>query len=231
MAIGLRLMKPFMELPTHRQGTTCVSSADATLLVVSSVSETFGGNANAGVVRAYLDSGEWYLLETFGGESENAYFGTGLDVNDAGLKIAIGAPGAEHGYVEVYEEDEEDGSVWNLLTRQNGNASAYTDDSEYGFTVAMSGTEHIIVVGSVGMGAVHVHSFIEGGSPCGEHGTCSDSHDAYICDCNVGWAGAQCDQIDDCVGNACANGATCVDGHREYTFATVTRVIQGSIVV
>ena len=193
-------------------------NADATFLVVSSVSETFGGNANAGVVRAYLDSGEWYLLETFGGESENAYFGTGLDVNDAGLKIAIGAPGAEHGYVEVYEEDEEDGSVWNLLTRQNGNASAYTDDSEYGFTVAMSGTEHIIVVGSVGMGAVHVHSFIEGGSPCGEHGTCSDSHDAYICDCNAGWAGAQCDQHDYCYGNLnyCYDQSECVSGVDSY---------------
>ena len=254
-----QISEPIYGAANSQTGYNVRLNADARLLVVSSVSETFGGNANAGVVRAYLDGGSgWDLIAEFGGDSENAYFGTGLDVNDAGLKIAIGAPGAEHGYVEVYEEDEEDGSVWNLLTRQNGNASAYTDDSEYGFTVAMSGTNHIIVVGSVGMGAVHVHSFIEGGSPCGEHGTCSDSHDAYICDCNVGWAGAQCDQqdycngnlndcvygqsecvsgvdsytctcnpgytgqycgdsIDDCIENACTNGATCVDGHLGYT--------------
>jgi hypothetical protein len=211
----VQLWETIVGAPNSQTGYNVRFDRDARLLVVSSISEMFESNANAGVVRAYFDdSSEWDLIGTFGGESENAYFGTGLDVNDDGLKIAIGAPGAEHGYVEVYEED---GSDWNLLTRQYGNASAYSDDAEYGFTVAMSGTNHIIVVGSVGTGAVHVHSFIENGSPCGEHGTCSDSYDAYICDCNAGWAGAQCDNVDECVVNACQNGATCVDGIDTYT--------------
>jgi hypothetical protein len=52
-----------------------------------------------------------------------------------------------------------------------------------------------------------------------------DTQGHYTCDtqtgdkvCNPGWTGSSCaDSVDDCVNHDCLNGATCVDGHLDYS--------------
>ena len=40
----------------------------------------------------------------------------------------------------------------------------------------------------------------------------------YICNCNSGWEGANCDQnINECSSNPCQNGGTCTDGINGFT--------------
>ncbi|KAK2184658.1 hypothetical protein NP493_259g04009 [Ridgeia piscesae] len=49
-----------------------------------------------------------------------------------------------------------------------------------------------------------------------QHYTCDPSTGAKVC--RSGWEGTDCDVIsDDCIDNACTNGATCEDGRRQYT--------------
>uniref|UniRef100_A0A8C5QRI6 Crumbs cell polarity complex component 1 n=1 Tax=Leptobrachium leishanense TaxID=445787 RepID=A0A8C5QRI6_9ANUR len=46
-------------------------------------------------------------------------------------------------------------------------------------------------------------------SPC-LHGNCTDSADGYVCECQKGYTGTNCD-INICRGHLCPNGATCVE--------------------
>merc|ERR1712168_1512399 len=49
-------------------------------------------------------------------------------------------------------------------------------------------------------------------SPCKNGGTCSSSPGSYLCKCQDGWTGNNCDQdIDECQSNPCKNGGTCHD--------------------
>ncbi|KAI8484626.1 hypothetical protein Bbelb_375670 [Branchiostoma belcheri] len=53
-------------------------------------------------------------------------------------------------------------------------------------------------------------------SPCA-HGTCTGADQGYICTCESGWTGRNCNQdIDDCASSPCAHG-TCTDGVASYT--------------
>ncbi|XP_019627812.1 PREDICTED: neurogenic locus notch homolog protein 1-like [Branchiostoma belcheri] len=53
-------------------------------------------------------------------------------------------------------------------------------------------------------------------SPCA-HGTCTGGDQGYICTCESGWTGRNCDQdIDECSSSPCAHG-TCTDGVASYT--------------
>jgi len=57
-------------------------------------------------------------------------------------------------------------------------------------------------------------------SPCQNGGTCSAvlGANAYTCACAQGYEGATCAlNVNDCPGNVCMNGATCVDGLNSYT--------------
>tara|TARA_B110001450_G_C17647100_1_gene491681 strand:- start:1031 stop:1501 length:471 start_codon:yes stop_codon:yes gene_type:complete len=41
--------------------------------------------------------------------------------------------------------------------------------------------------------------------------------DGYICECDIGWEGAQCNHnIDECDPNPCVNDATCIDLINDY---------------
>ncbi|XP_048587267.1 protein crumbs [Nematostella vectensis] len=54
-------------------------------------------------------------------------------------------------------------------------------------------------------------------NPCGNYGTCTDSHLNYSCACVSGFTGRNCEiDIDDCVGNNCTNNSTCVDLIDDY---------------
>ena len=56
-------------------------------------------------------------------------------------------------------------------------------------------------------------------SPC-THGSCKDAINGFICSCDGGFTGVQCDvNIDDCNAHVCMNNATCVDGVMGYTCA------------
>ncbi|KAI8493286.1 hypothetical protein Bbelb_292900 [Branchiostoma belcheri] len=52
-------------------------------------------------------------------------------------------------------------------------------------------------------------------SPC-VHGACTDGNEGYVCTCESGWTGRNCDDIDDCASSPCAYG-TCTDGVASYT--------------
>ncbi|KAI8495254.1 hypothetical protein Bbelb_272400 [Branchiostoma belcheri] len=52
-------------------------------------------------------------------------------------------------------------------------------------------------------------------SPCA-NGACTDGVASYICICEIGWTGNNCDQVDDCASSPCAHG-TCTDGAASYT--------------
>ncbi|XP_054478628.1 cubilin [Anoplopoma fimbria] len=56
-------------------------------------------------------------------------------------------------------------------------------------------------------------------NPC-VNGQCVDTSSAsgYICNCNSGWGGVNCDQnINECLSNPCQNGGTCTDGTNGFT--------------
>ena len=47
---------------------------------------------------------------------------------------------------------------------------------------------------------------------------CENIVGGYRCQCALGWVGVNCDSDgDQCMPSPCLNGATCVDGIREYT--------------
>lgn len=48
----------------------------------------------------------------------------------------------------------------------------------------------------------------------------TSSAPGYICNCNPGWQGTNCDQnINECSSNPCQNGGTCTDGINGFTCA------------
>ena len=55
-------------------------------------------------------------------------------------------------------------------------------------------------------------------SPCENGGTCVDQVNGFICLCDDGYKGAQCEHNpDDCNPNPCLNGGTCTDDINSYT--------------
>jgi hypothetical protein len=56
-------------------------------------------------------------------------------------------------------------------------------------------------------------------NPC-VNGACTDAGSGYTCACQAGYTGTNCDVlVDNCPGNACANGSLCVNGLNGYTCA------------
>ena len=54
-------------------------------------------------------------------------------------------------------------------------------------------------------------------SPCKNNGTCVDQVDGYICLCDDGYEGDNCDDnTDDCAETPCLNGGTCNDEVNGY---------------
>uniref|UniRef100_A0A8C1I6Q0 Cubilin (intrinsic factor-cobalamin receptor) n=1 Tax=Cyprinus carpio TaxID=7962 RepID=A0A8C1I6Q0_CYPCA len=54
-------------------------------------------------------------------------------------------------------------------------------------------------------------------NPC-VNGQCENTATGYICRCDPGWAGQNCDQnVNECSSNPCQNGGTCTDGINGYT--------------
>lgn len=45
-------------------------------------------------------------------------------------------------------------------------------------------------------------------APCGNNGRCTSTTFSYVCECNVGWTGANCSARDHCVGNPCSSDNT-----------------------
>eukprot|EP01043_Picozoa_sp_COSAG02_P027024 COSAG02_NODE_1575_length_11877_cov_43.830871_5_plen_2345_part_00 len=45
--------------------------------------------------------------------------------------------------------------------------------------------------------------------PCGQHGSCVEGGDTYVCECETGWGGVTCEEVDSCSENSCAPGQTC----------------------
>ncbi|XP_017555843.2 cubilin [Pygocentrus nattereri] len=54
-------------------------------------------------------------------------------------------------------------------------------------------------------------------NPC-VNGQCENTATGYVCQCDPGWTGQNCDQnINECASNPCQNGGTCTDGINGYT--------------
>ncbi|XP_060606389.1 fibropellin-1-like isoform X5 [Ruditapes philippinarum] len=53
--------------------------------------------------------------------------------------------------------------------------------------------------------------------PCLNGGTCNDGVNSYVCACQPGFTGQNCEIIDDCVSMPCANNGSCIDGVDEVT--------------
>uniref|UniRef100_A0A671XF39 Cubilin n=1 Tax=Sparus aurata TaxID=8175 RepID=A0A671XF39_SPAAU len=67
-------------------------------------------------------------------------------------------------------------------------------------------------------GCTQTSNICETNNPC-VNGQCTVSvSPGYICNCNSGWEGANCDQnINECSSNPCQNGGTCTDGINGFT--------------
>ncbi|XP_071062991.1 LOW QUALITY PROTEIN: cubilin [Pseudochaenichthys georgianus] len=62
-------------------------------------------------------------------------------------------------------------------------------------------------------------------NPC-VNGQCvpTTSSPGYVCSCNAGWQGVNCDQnINECLSNPCQNGGTCADGSNGFTCTCTTQ--------
>uniref|UniRef100_A0A671XF34 Cubilin n=1 Tax=Sparus aurata TaxID=8175 RepID=A0A671XF34_SPAAU len=65
-------------------------------------------------------------------------------------------------------------------------------------------------------GCTQTSNICETNNPC-VNGQCTVTP-GYICNCNSGWEGANCDQnINECSSNPCQNGGTCTDGINGFT--------------
>ncbi|CAB1449409.1 unnamed protein product, partial [Pleuronectes platessa] len=68
-------------------------------------------------------------------------------------------------------------------------------------------------------GCTQTSNICQTNNPC-VNGQCvaTTSAPGYICNCNSGWQGANCDQnINECSSNPCQNGGTCTDGTNGFT--------------
>ncbi|XP_068160694.1 cubilin [Antennarius striatus] len=68
-------------------------------------------------------------------------------------------------------------------------------------------------------GCTHTSNICQTNNPC-VNGQCLDttSSPGYICNCNSGWHGQNCDQnINECLSNPCQNGGTCTDYINGFT--------------
>lgn len=68
-------------------------------------------------------------------------------------------------------------------------------------------------------GCTQTSNICQTNNPC-VHGQCvgTTSAPGYICNCNSGWQGVNCDQnINECSSNPCQNGGTCTDGINGFT--------------
>ncbi|XP_047455679.1 cubilin [Mugil cephalus] len=68
-------------------------------------------------------------------------------------------------------------------------------------------------------GCTQISNICQTNNPC-VHGQCvgTTSSPGYICNCNSGWEGANCDQnINECSSNPCQNGGTCTDNVNGFT--------------
>ena len=52
---------------------------------------------------------------------------------------------------------------------------------------------------------------------CNGRGQCIDGVPMLICDCDPGFTGAMCENIDGCVGMNCSGNGQCVDGESSYS--------------
>ncbi|XP_070708966.1 cubilin [Pempheris klunzingeri] len=67
-------------------------------------------------------------------------------------------------------------------------------------------------------GCTQTSNICQTNNPC-VNGNCvaTTSAPGYICNCNSGWQGVNCDQnIDECLSNPCQNGGTCNDGNNGF---------------
>ncbi|XP_028288640.1 cubilin [Parambassis ranga] len=68
-------------------------------------------------------------------------------------------------------------------------------------------------------GCTQTSNICQTNNPC-VNGQCLSTTTApgYICNCNAGWQGVNCDQnINECASNPCQNGGTCTDGINGFT--------------
>nr|XP_014268202.2 cubilin [Maylandia zebra] len=74
-------------------------------------------------------------------------------------------------------------------------------------------------------GCTQTSNICQTNNPC-VNGQCVDitSNPGYICNCNSGWEGVNCDQnINECSSNPCQNGGTCTDGINGFTCTCTTQ--------
>ncbi|VDI70405.1 Notch, partial [Mytilus galloprovincialis] len=58
--------------------------------------------------------------------------------------------------------------------------------------------------------------------PCQNGGTCIDQVNAYMCTCDLGYTGVNCQtDINECASNPCENGGSCTDNVNRYTCSCV----------
>ncbi|KAH9489124.1 hypothetical protein Btru_057137 [Bulinus truncatus] len=53
-------------------------------------------------------------------------------------------------------------------------------------------------------------------SICGSNVPCYDTPGSYTCDCNPGFSGKPCQNVDECLSQPCQNGGTCTDGINSF---------------
>uniref|UniRef100_A0A669EKT9 Cubilin n=1 Tax=Oreochromis niloticus TaxID=8128 RepID=A0A669EKT9_ORENI len=73
-------------------------------------------------------------------------------------------------------------------------------------------------------GCTQTSNICQTNNPC-VNGQCDiTSNPGYICNCNSGWEGVNCDQnINECSSNPCQNGGTCTDGINGFTCTCTTQ--------
>lgn len=160
-------------------GSSVCLNADGTVLAVGSP-DNDDGATNGGEVRVYAWNGSaWVQRGTdFNANVASGNLGTSLALSSDGSTLAMGGPGDQSGFVQVYKWT---GSSWNALGLK---ITGEMGGDESGTAISLSSNGNVLAIGSpensgTGPASGHVRVFDWSGSAWVQKGADIDGEDDY----------------------------------------------------